>query len=152
MYFLPMGPSRTLTRAFMAHLKTERPDAISLKETSNRVKGPAQWQVMCRTWWWRERAEAYDRFSALEYATLIDKARDTLLRNANKAAEALANALSSPRLGVAAAKEILDRAGLPGQSNIGIGRLEPYTADELHKAEQEVAAWERDAYGGGQST
>jgi hypothetical protein len=149
-YFLPFGPSRTLTRAYLAYLAAERPNAVGLKKTANTVRGAVSWQHACHDWQWRQRAEAFDRLNLLEYVTLVDKARDKIMRSMEDAADALADALTIPRLKVSAAKEILDRGGLPGTTNIGVSRIEPYTADELHKAEQEVAAWEKDTYGGNQ--
>ena len=44
---------------------------------------------------------------------------------------------------MAAAKEILDRGGLPGTHLVGVGRIEPYTADDLRKAEADVSDWEK---------
>jgi hypothetical protein len=138
-YFVPLGTSRTLTRAFAVYLKEEQPKIAPLVKGESRAV--RDWQQMGKEFRWYERAEAFDRDTLAEYATLVENARDLLVRNSIKAVEALVNALMNPRLQVSAAKEILDRAGLPGTTNIGIGPTSKFTADELRRAELEVADW-----------
>lgn len=148
MYYLTLGPTRNLTRAFIKYLETEQPDAATLVRADSKfVNISRAWSSTARQWKWRERAEAFDLHSSTEIFAYVDRARDTLLKNADEAAQALVKNLTNPRLAVAAAKEILDRAGLPGTHLVGVSRVEPYTADDLRKAETEVADWERQIRG-----
>ena len=148
-YFLVSGPGRTLYGAYELMVSTEFPSvakarkiAAAKPDAKPRAQAITSWGKVAKTWRWRERSMAFDRFTYKAASAQVDRARITLLGSANKAAEALVSALSNPRLQVAAAKEILDRAGLPGTINLGIGQIEKFTADELNQAEQEVAAWE----------
>lgn len=70
-----------------------------------------------------------------------------MLQSTEAAARALVENLKNPRLAVAAAKEILDRGGLPGTHLVGVGRVEPYTADDLRSAEEAVNKWEKQIRG-----
>lgn len=147
-YYLPLGPSRNLTRAYMKCLSVEKPEIVAAKEASGKVVNIMfTWSDNARMWHWRERADAFDLYNAGENFSYVDKARDILMRGTEAAAQALLDSLKSPRLAVAAAKEILDRGGLPGTHLVGIGHVEPYTADDLHKAEKEVAEWEKQIRG-----
>jgi len=148
MYYLPLGPNRNLTRAYFKWLETEKPEqAAKMKATRAFVNTSRNWSVQARTWKWRERAEAFDLHCSSEIFGYVDQARETLMKSANEAAEALVSNLTSPRLGVSAAKEILDRVGLPSTHLVGVGKIDPYSADELHRAEREVADWEKEIRG-----
>jgi hypothetical protein len=127
----------------MLCLNAEKPDSPALKSGSLSAKGLPHWQRQHKKFRWHDRAEAFDRNNILEYSTLIDTARDKLMRNLDTAVTALVGALDNPRQAVAAAKEILDRGGLPGTTNIGIGPAK-FTADELGKATTELDDWEHD--------
>jgi hypothetical protein len=148
MYYLPLGPNRNLTRAYFKWVETENPKrAAKLKANRAFINTSKEWSVHARDWKWRTRAEAFDLHCASEVFAYIDQARETLMKSANDAATALIENLKNPRLGVQAAKEILDRVGLPSTHLVGIGKIEPYSADELRKAEEEVADWERNIRG-----
>lgn len=143
LYYLPLGPSRNLTRAYMKCLEAEEPEKAAKKKASKHyVNAMSNWSDKSREWKWRERAEMFDMYNVGEYLAYVDQARETLMRNAQMAAQALVANLDNPRLGVAAAKEILDRVGLPSTHLVGVGKIEPYSADDLKKAEAEVADWE----------
>lgn len=147
-YYLPLGPSRNLTRAYLKYLTAECPEiAIQKKASRGYINAAASWSEKAREWHWRMRAEAFDLYTSSENFSYVDKARDILLQGTEAAARALIESLKSPRLAVAAAKEILDRGGLPGTHLVGVGRIEPYTADDLHRAEQDVANWEKQIRG-----
>jgi len=143
-YYLPLGPSRNLTRAYLRYLETEEPDKAFTKKTSKGyINTSPQWSEMARIWQWRERAEAFDLYTSSENFSYVDKARDILFKSTEAAALALVENLKNPRLAVSAAKEILDRGGLPSTHLVGVGRIEPYTADDLRKAEEDVNNWEK---------
>jgi len=140
-YFLPLGPSRTIVRAFMLFTAAENPNARILKVRVGNFAS-TNWQEKSKAWQWHSRAEAFDRNNLLEYSTLIDTARNKLMHSLGVAVDALVGALDNPRLAVSAAKEILDRGGLPGTTNIGIGPASRFNADELSKAQAEIEDWE----------
>lgn len=147
-YYLPLGPSRNLTRAYVQYMKNEHPEAITTKKAAKGVVNTtSNWSDNSRLWHWRERAESFDLYNAGENFSYVEKARDILMQGTEAAARALIENLQNPRLAVAAAKEILDRGGLPGTHLVGVGHVEPYTADDLHRAEKEVAEWEKQIRG-----
>lgn len=147
-YYLPLGPSRNLTRAYVKYMSVEKPESATVaKAAQGHVNIVSSWHEHAHLWHWRERAEAFDLYNAGENFSYVDKARDILMQGTEAAAKALIDSLKSPRLAVAAAKEILDRGGLPGTHLVGVGRVEPYTADDLHKAEKDVADWEKQIRG-----
>lgn len=133
-------------RAWLKCIEIEQPERAA-RQGKNNKNAASQWSEKSREWKWRERADAFDLYNASEYAGVVDQARATLLKSSDEAAKALVANLTNPRLAVAAAKEILDRAGLPGTHIVGVGHLEPYTADDLRKAEEEVSSWERQVRG-----
>ena len=142
-YFLPQGPGRSLFQAYQLMIVTERPEVAAARKAAK--KEPASitiWSRYATKFNWRERAKAFDRFTYQKAQAQVDLARVTLLSSANTAANALVEALQNERLKVAAAKEILDRAGLPGTTNVGIGPADKFTADELRAAEEEISDWE----------
>lgn len=146
-YFLPQGPGRSIAKAYEAMVATEHAEVAEARRKLGKKKAiPAQmWSQQARKWDWRNRSKAYDKFTYAEALLEVDKARLTLLANADGAAKALVSALDNERLKVAAAKEILDRVGLPGTTNVGLGPIEKFTADEFRQAEQEVEEWEQKA-------
>lgn len=147
-YYLPLGPSRNLTRAYVRWLETEKPEkAEEKKSAKGYINITKEWSAIARRWQWRERADAFDLYTAGENFAYVDKARELLLRSTEAAAQALVENLKNPRLAVSAAKEILDRGGLPGTHLVGVGHIEPYTADDLRKAEEDVNKWEKQIRG-----
>jgi len=141
-YYLPLGPSRTLLKAFMAYLTTERPeDALKYMDNPKMSAAP-QWSFWASAWSWRARGHAHDEMTYRGAQLAVAEAREKLLASAGQAADALILSLTNPRLAVAAAKEILDRVGLPAASIIGVANLTPYTADDLEAARREVKEWE----------
>jgi hypothetical protein len=143
-YFLPQGPGRSLYHAYELMVAAEHPEVAEARRKAHKEKmtSIAVWSRMAKDWHWRDRSKAFDRFTYQSAQAHVDLARITLLSSANKAAGALVDALTNERLKVAAAKEILDRAGLPGTVNVGIGPADKFTADELRAAEDEISDWE----------
>lgn len=144
-YFLPQGPGRSIYKAYELMVATEHPDVAKAREEASKLKSTAttNWSKKATEWDWRERSKAFDRFTYKAAQANVDSARIILLDSAAEAARALKSALANPRLQVAAAKEILDRVGLPGTVNVGVSAVEKFTADELKAAEEEVDVWER---------
>lgn len=147
-YYLPLGPGRSLPKAYEAMMLAEHHDEYVAKvNPRKRHTALSNWIAAAKEWDWRERAQYYDRAVYRDAQGYVDKARITLLSAADDAAHALRDALDNERLKVAAAKEILDRVGLPGTTNVGVGPADKFSADELSRAEEELAAWERKPHG-----
>lgn len=143
LYYLPLGPGRTLTQAYVRYLEAENAEAAEEKKASGHsINAASHWSEMARVNDWRERADAFDRYNATDFLQRVQEAREVLVRNTKKAAQTLVSSLANPRLQVAAAKEILDRAGLPGARIVGHKQLQPYSADEFNAAQAEIRAWE----------
>jgi len=148
-YYLQLGPSRNLTRAYVRYLASENPEqAAIVLSKPHYVNTPQKWSEIARVWNWRDRAEAFDLFTASENYAFVERARNYLMRSTEAAAETLVKNLDNPRHAVAAAKEILDRGGVPGARVVGVGRIDPYTADDLKRAEQALIEWEERIRGG----
>ena len=143
LYYLPQGPARTLTQAFVKHLKAEKPELAEEKEAQGHyITAQRTWVEAARKYRWRERAEEFDRHSVMEFQQHVAEARRTLIQNAGEAAKTLVANLKNPRQGVAAAKEILNRAGLPSATIVGHTRVQPYSTDDFIRARAELENWE----------
>ena len=145
-YFLPQGPGRSLYKSYQLMVATEHEDVAKARKASGRKETTTSirpWTEAASKWDWRIRSRAFDKFTYAAASANVDLARITLLESADKAAKALVDALGNARLSVAAAKEILDRVGLPGTTNVALGPIEKFTADEFRQAESEVDEWER---------
>ena len=114
-YYLLLGPSRSIRKAWLTWLAIEYPEQLTQKEM--RPSAPKGWSDNSRKWEWRKRADLYDAEMYKESLQVVEGARVKLLGAAEEAANTLIMALTSSRLKVAAAKEILDRAGLPFESS-----------------------------------
>ena len=141
-YFLPLGPGRTLLKAFLSYLSVEEPRRFAKYQTERRHSAEPGWSKAAGDYQWRERADQYDAFTYSEALFIVEMAKRKLLESSEKAVDALVTALAEGRLKVSAAKEILDRAGLPSTSKHDIS-VSPYSADEFAKASQEVTEWEK---------
>jgi len=101
-YYLALGPTRSLLKAFNVYLGLEDPEKLA----SIRASASEKWTHLCKQWRWRERAELFDSYTYQESRAIVEQARQTLLRSSKEAAETLQAALKNPRLQVAAAKEV----------------------------------------------
>jgi hypothetical protein len=143
MYYLPLGPGRTLTQAYLRYCENENPEvAEKIKAKEHYTNVASQWSRACAQYDWRLRAEAFDRFNALEFRRYVQDARKHLIEHAQDAAETLVKNLASPRQGVVAAKEILNRVGLPSATVVGHSNITPYSADDFNRAQKELEEWE----------
>jgi hypothetical protein len=140
-HYLSLGPTRTLLKAFMACVQVEDPTKFESYVLNPPQSVTSQWSQMASAWEWRKRARAYDEVMMRDASRVVDAAYKTIIENTQAAAQTLVDNLKNPRLAVAAAKEILDRGGLPGSSTVR-HEIVPFTADELGRASDEVHAWE----------
>jgi len=138
-YYLALGPSRSLRKAWFAHMRAEMPESYDKRK--HRVSADVSWSDASNAWDWRKRAEAYDAEIYAGALSTVEGARLMLLTHAEEAATTLVLALQSSRLKVAAAKEILDRAGLPAVKEVRLNTT-PYSNEELQQAAKELEEWE----------
>jgi len=136
-FFLPLGPGRTLSKACSLDRAINDPD----NPIDTNRGAPEDWSVASNEWDWRERAEEYDTFM-FEDEGVVELAREMLKNSTMDAVNALHKSLENPRIAVQAAKEILDRAGLPATTRVNVSTI-PFTADELAAAAEEVKQWEK---------
>lgn len=137
-FFLMAGPARSLQSAYRLWVKSESGTLglKALKDVSN------AWNEKCRLYMWRERASAYDGEINRLILKKVEASRRRLQDAAPQAVEALIGALDDPKFRVQAAKEILDRAGLPATTRQEIRAAVGFTSEDLSDAEKEVREWE----------
>jgi hypothetical protein len=141
-YYLPLGPTRTLLRAFIDFAMATSPEQKILMSVRRPASAPASWSTMAREWEWRKRASAFDLTQMEELVATKDMARLEVQMATLDAVRALKLALLNPRTAVNAAKEILDRGGLPAVT-VHIGKTVPFTADDLANAMKELDNWKQ---------
>ncbi len=141
-YYLYRGLARSLRRAFAAFLRENFPEDDKWQEMYSMLTGFGTWRAMATQWEWEARANAWDEERNEEILGTVEQARMFLKEHAIDAAEALLVALSSPRLTVAAANAILDRAGIPAVQKLeNLNANVPVTADDLSSAQEEIERW-----------
>ena len=141
-YYLALGPTRTLMGAYLWYIQEN--DPIHLEEIKQRPPRSAGnvWSHKSIEWSWRERARAYDASLYQNAAKVIEEARTKISAATSDAVDALIGALANPRTAVSAAKEILDRGGVPS-TTIHKSAVVHFSADDLNKAREELEAWEQ---------
>ncbi len=139
-FYLMQGPSRALQAAYrMWQLAEGRktPGAKALKEIEH------SWVETAIKYRWQERAMDYDGEINRRIFARVEAASRRLRDATPLAVEALINALGVPRYAVQAAKEILDRAGLPAVTRQEVQTRVAFTTEDLEAARAEVESWER---------
>lgn len=142
-YYLPLGPARTLLRAYLMFLAEKDPDKAAKYSVIGKESADPKWSMYSSGWNWRMRAQAFDAFQYASAAATVQEARRIILENTANAAKALVDKLGDPRLAVAAAKELLDRGGVPAASVVGHANLTPFTTDDLNRASKELETWQK---------
>ncbi len=142
-YYIPQGIRRTIKGAVEAYCAAERPHRLDPKTGKLPYAGtPRAWSENAFKWNWKERAIAWDKQTNSEMLDTVQFALSILKDAAPDAAEALVEALASPRTRVSAAKEILDRTGLPAVKRVeSIGMS--ITPDDVQKAREELDEWKK---------
>lgn len=141
-YYLPLGYTRTLTKAYMMFLEAEYPATAANAIVVNKQAAPNSWSAMAREWDWRNRGKAYDRQAINDSADTVQKAREKIMQLSLDAVIALGDALKNPKQSVAAANSILDRSGLPAKS-VHVLQVQPFTSDDFARAVMEVDEWKK---------
>lgn len=140
-FYLTAGPTRTLLKTYITYLSIEDPERLKGLSETSRQSAPTEWTKMVDAWEWRERALAYDeKFFTNQGA--VELARQALQRSSMDAVEALQKALQDRKTRVSAAKEILDRAGIPSSQKLVVSTT-PFSADEYAEAQKEIDEWEK---------
>jgi prophage DNA circulation protein len=141
-YYLTMGLARTVRGSYLRYLKEAEPDKYESEKAYSTP--PKHWRDMAAKWSWKERAEAFDEWQTdLSMATVEEAARKLRLA-AVDAVAALVLALGTMRYSVQAAKEILDRSGIPATVRQEMAGALNLTSDDLAKATEEVKKWENE--------
>jgi hypothetical protein len=141
-YFVNAGAGRSVASAYREYCRAEHPERF---DETGRVDTPRNWAAVARQFGWRERASDYDRAYSLLAVDSVALALEILRDAAPDAAEALVTSLDNPKYKVAAAREILDRTGVPRktvQETVSM-RITP---EDLRKAREEAAEWEKKTY------
>lgn len=140
-YFVNAGAGRSVAQAYRNYCLAEHPERLE----NGRVDTPRNWAAMARQYGWRERASQYDR----QYATLtvdsVALAVEILRDAAPDAAEALVQSLENPKYKVSAAREVLDRIGVPRKTVQETVSMK-ITPEDLRKAREEAEDWEKKTF------
>lgn len=145
-YFIGMGINRSLRKAYLKQKQEESEEAY---EKAIATRGcPNVWYQMATRWNWKERAEAWDEEQTLLAITAVEEAAKKLRLLAPSAVEALALSLASEKYRVQAAKEILDRGGLPSVSKQEVQKTIEMRAEDIEEALKDVDEWEEKTFNG----
>jgi len=142
-YFVPLGITRNLLSAYIEYVKDTSPDKAVLMAVRRPISAPNDWTDMAGEWDWRKRALAYDANQVKDLSTVLQQARQEVQEATLEAVRTLRAALRNPKTAVPAAKEILDRGGLPAVTIHSI-KMMPFTADDLAAARDELEQWMTD--------
>lgn len=133
-FYVKLGQGRTLRAAYLLHNET-------LAEQAVHAPSYEKWREHARELHWKKRAVAYDYEMNIYAAQQVEEARGRLQQATVIAAEALILSLKNSRTRVSGAKAILDRGGLPPVKELRHS-VEPFHADELAQAAEELDAWD----------
>lgn len=139
-YYLPLGPGRTIMQAFIAFAKATSPEQSILMTVSPPNAAPHSWSQMSNQWQWRKRALAWDAEQVRGAADQVMFARQLAQMATVEAVQTLRKALANPKTAVQAAKELLDRGGVPSVTIHAVKSV-PFTADDLAQAARELEEW-----------
>jgi hypothetical protein len=143
-YYLPLGFMRSINKAYAEFVVKEEPSsAIRLNDPARRWHEPNVWSQAASQWGWLKRGLAYDAQMIDEAVKSVKQAQLNLRLSTVRAVETLISNLDSPRNGVMAAKEILDRGGIPAHSTSDVVTTVNISSDEMAEATAEVEAWEK---------
>lgn len=141
-FFVNVGAGRSVAGAYREYCKSEHPQRL---DEDGKVHTPRVWAAMAKQFNWRERASDYDRQHTFLAVDSVALALEILRDIAPDAALALVEALDNPKTKVAAAREILDRAGVPRKTVQETVSMK-ITPEDLRKAREEASEWERKTF------
>lgn len=144
-YYMLTGLSRSVRKAYVQYLENEKPDSDQLSRAMRDKIGHRTghyWYDIALKYFWKERANAWDLERTDEFKKEVQEARILLMGLTPEAVAALESALQETRSRVQAAKEILDRAGVPATTRVDVDATIQLTADEMAAAKDEATEWE----------
>lgn len=144
-FYLTLGPNRSFYKAYRTYLSIEEPERYKDEDASS-GSTPSDWSTAAEQYEWLVRAMEYDE-KMFTSEGIVELAREKLKNSTLQAADALIEALSNPRLTVAAAKEILDRSGVLA-ATVNINKAAEFSADELAAAAEEIEQWQTNVKNG----
>src|SRR4030042_558968 len=133
-YFVNAGAGRSVAAAYRDYCRIEHPNRL---DDNDRVNTPRIWAAMAKQYGWRERSSEYDRQYAKLTVDSVALAIEILRDAAPDAAVALVTSLDSPKTRVSAAREILDRVGVPRKTVQETVSMK-ITPEDLRKAREEA--------------
>jgi hypothetical protein len=140
-YYITLGYLRTIRGAYLDFLKD-----VGDQAEAEYARTPDEWYVMANQWNWKARADAWDDHIADSAVTAVEEAAIRLKLATVNAVDTLISALTgSERYRVNAAKEILDRGGLPATVRQEQVTNLSFTADDLARAKDELKQWEQES-------
>jgi len=146
-YYIGDGFERSVTRAYLHFIEENRPAEYEAAKRTSRG-APAQWYAMSATWNWRGRADAWETHQTDLSLAVVEEASRKLRLLTIEAVDTLALFMGRDhRLAVAAAKEVLDRGGLPATVRQEVAGSVAFTADDMAKAKEDVEEWEQKILG-----
>jgi hypothetical protein len=141
-YYLGAGFRRSVRQAWLNFVK-ENDGEEAWKEVVH-ASPPSEWYQMSVRWQWYDRAEAWEEEQTELSMAAVSEGAKLLRLHTVDAVKALILALTSEKFAVQAAKEILDRGGLPSTSKIDATGAVLFTADDMAKAQEELNNWRRE--------
>jgi len=135
--YLVLGIRRSLRAAYRIWL-TENDPEVLIKSPNPTI--PELWRRAYVAFNWEGRSKAYDQLLYSDSLKVLEQAAAELKNATLDAVETLKRELSSNRNAVAAAKEILDRAGV---KTAAIQFNQTISSEDMARAEQELAEWNK---------
>lgn len=129
-----------LNRSIMAAERLYRKEVGLKVEMKHQASNT--WTMAAKRYRWRERAVAWDQELTRRASEEVTKSMIALRAATPKAVATLILKLTDPKLAVAAAKEILDRGGVPAVTKQVLTHKLDVTSDEMAEATKEAHEWE----------
>lgn len=140
-YYLPLGFSRSLRKAYLLYLSEVEPDKVVVAQKEGKwLDATAEWRMIANEYDWKGRANAFDKEAMAEAIQAVEDAAKKIRMAAPQAVDALIDNLKNPRNGVAAANSLLDRAGVK-TATIVISK--EFKAEDMAQAEEELRQWQQ---------
>jgi hypothetical protein len=135
-YFLSLGTNRSVRGAYRLYCQMENVEMTSGVHGVNN-----NWIDSAVKYQWRERAAEWDKYLTSVVKNQLTKASMLLGLTAPEAVIALRLSLMSAKTRVAAAREILDRAGM-GTARHEVLHQQPINSDEMADAQRQMEDWD----------
>ena len=149
-YYLPLGFSRSLRKAYLLYLMEVEPERVAAAERDGQyIQVPPEWNIASNEYDWKGRVNAFDKEAMAEAIQAVEEAAKRIRLAAPGAVDTLIDNLKNPRNGVAAANSLLDRAGV---KTAAIVISKEFKAEDMAKAEEELKQWQTQTETGPENT